>query len=82
MEEDDTEIGLAVVRLDDEAAVHVGMSPRLVDEEPAYVVEPLECVAALVEDRRALRRLDSAGHDPERLARCVVVDGPELHAPG
>ena len=82
MEEDDTEIGVAVVRLDDEAAVHVGMSPRLVDEQPPHVIEPLECVAPLVEDRRAVRSIDSAGHDPERLAGSVVVDRADLHAPG
>ena len=73
---------LAVVRLDDEAAVHVGVAARLVDEQPPHVVEPLECVAALVEDRRAVRGIDSAGHDPERLAAGVVVDRADLHAPG
>ena len=74
VEEDDAEIGVVVVRLDDEAAVHVGVAARLVDEQPPHVVEPLERVAPLVEDRRALRRLDAARDDPERLARRVVVD--------
>jgi hypothetical protein len=69
VEEDDAEVGAVVVRLDDEAAVHVRVAARLVDEEPPNVVEPLERVAALVEDRRAARRLDTARHDPERLAR-------------
>ena len=63
-----------VVRLDDEAAVHVRVAARLEDEQPPHVVEALERVAALVEDRRAAERLDSAGHDPERLAARVVVD--------
>ena len=79
MEEDDAEIGAVVVRLDDEAAVHVGVPSRLVDEQPAHVVEPLERVASLVEDRRAARRVDAARHDPERLARRVVVDRADLH---
>ena len=55
VEEDDAEVGVVVVRLDDEAAVHVGVPARLVDEQPAHVVEPLERVAPLVEDRRADR---------------------------
>ena len=75
MEEDDAEVGAVVVRLDDEAAVHVGVAARLVDEQPADVVEPLEREAPLVEDRRAFERLDAAGDDPERLAAGVVVDG-------
>ncbi len=79
MEEDDAEIGARVVRLDDVAAVHVGVAARLVDEQPAHVVEPLERVAALVEDRCAPKRIDTARHDAERLARRVVVDGPDLH---
>ena len=53
MEEDDAEVGAVVVRLDDVAAVHVRVPARLEDEEPADVVEPLERVAPLVEDRRA-----------------------------
>ena len=74
VEEDDAEVGAVVVRLDDEAAVHVGVPARLVDEQPAHVVEPLERVAALVEDRRAARRFDAARDDPEGLAGRVVVD--------
>src|SRR5262245_50735797 len=51
VEEDDAEVGAVVVRLDDVALVHVGMAARLVHEQPADVVEPLERVATLVEDR-------------------------------
>ena len=68
MEEHDAEIGARVVRLDDEAAVHVGVPARLVDEQPPNVVEPLERIAPLVEDGGAARRLDAARDDPERLA--------------
>jgi hypothetical protein len=53
------------------------VSPRLVDEQPPDVVEPLARVAALVEDSGAAERLDSAGDDPERLAAGVVVDGAD-----
>ena len=81
MEEDDAEVGVRVVRLDDEAAVHVRVAARLVDEQPANVVEALERVAPLVEDRRALRQLDATGDDPERLAGRVVVDRADLHGP-
>ncbi len=80
VEEDDAEIGRRVVRLDDEAAVHVRMAARLVDEKAAYVVEPLESVAPLVQDRRATRRLDAARDDPERLPGSVVVDRANLHS--
>jgi hypothetical protein len=74
VEEDDAEVGAIVVRLDDEAAVHVRVPARLVHEKASHVVEPFQRVAALVEDRPPAWRLDSAGHDPERLARGVVVD--------
>ena len=62
-------------RLGDEAAVHVGVAARLVDEERAHVVEVLLRVAALGEDRVARDRVDPARDDAERLARGVVVDG-------
>ena len=68
MEEDDAEVGTIVVGLDDEAAVHVGVAARLVHEEPPHVVEPLQRIPPLVEDRRAARHLDSSRDDPERLA--------------
>ena len=57
VEEDDAEVGAVVLRLGDEAAVHVGVPARLVDEQPAQVVEPLGGVAALLEDRVAAERL-------------------------
>ena len=79
MEEDDTEVRAGVVRLDDEAAVHIGMASRLVDEQPTNVVESIERIAALVEDRLASWSLDSTGHDPEGLACGVVVDRVDLH---
>src|SRR6187431_2769887 len=79
VEEHDAEIGALVVGLDDETAVHVGVAARLVDEKPSNVVELLERVTALFENRRAARRLDAGRHDPERLARGVVVDGADLH---
>ena len=74
VEEDDAEVGALVLRLGDEAAVHVGVAARLEDEQPPDVVEVLGGVAALVEDRPALERLDAAGDDAERLAAGVVVD--------
>jgi hypothetical protein len=47
---------------------------RLEDEQPAKVIEPLQGVAALVEDRGALWKLDPTGDDPEGLTARVVVD--------
>ncbi len=74
MEEDDAEVGAFVLGLGHEAAVHVGVAARLVDEQAANVVDVLEGVAPLVEDRAAGQRVDAAGHDAERLAGRVVVD--------
>ena len=53
VEEHDAEVRVLVVRLDDEAPVHVRVAARLVDEQAPHVVEALERVAPLVEDRRA-----------------------------
>ena len=79
VEEDDAEVGAVVVGLDDEAAVHVSVPARFVHEQAPYVVEPVERVAALVEDRRPPRCLDAARHDPERLPAGVVVGCADLH---
>ena len=79
MEEDDAEVGALVLGLGDEAAVHVGVAARLVDEQAADVVDVLERVAPLVEDRAAGKRVDAAGDDAERLAGRVVVDRADLH---
>ena len=81
VEEDDPEVGVVVVRRHDVAAVHVGVASRLVDEQPADVVEPLERVAPPLQDRRAPERLDASRDDPERLATGVVVDRPDRSQP-
>ncbi len=73
MEEDHAEVGALVVGLDDEAAVHVGMATRLVDEELPHMVEVRRRPPALLEDRGALEWRHSTRHDPERLAGRVVV---------
>ena len=57
VEEDDAEIRAVVLRLGDEAAVHVGMAARLVDKQLPKVIEPLGRVAALREDRVAAQLL-------------------------
>src|SRR5439155_26789503 len=75
-EEDDAEVGAVVLRLGDEAAVHVGVAARLVDEQPAEVVEARLRVAPLLEDRLSPQGL--TGHDAEGLAAGVVVDGADL----
>jgi hypothetical protein len=79
VEEDDAEVGAVVVRLDDVTAVHVGVAAGLVHEEPPHVIESLERIAALVENRRAAQPVDPGRDDAERLARAVVVDGADLH---
>ncbi len=74
VEEHDAEVGAGVVGLGDEAAVHVGVAARLVDEQATDPVEDLAGEPATLEHGRALERPDAAGHDPERLAARVVVD--------
>jgi hypothetical protein len=73
MEEDDAEVGARVSGLRHEAAVHVRVPARLVDEQLADVIEELEREAALVEDRGALERRHTAGNDAKRLAGGVVI---------
>ena len=80
VEEDDAEVGAVVVRRNDEAAVHVRVTAGLEDEEAADVVEPLERVAAAVEDRLTAERVDAGRDDAEGLASGVVVDGGYRHA--
>ena len=74
VEEDDAEVGTLVLGLGHEAAVHVGVAARLVDQQAANIVGVFESVAPLVEDRAAEKRVDAAGDDAERLAGRVVVD--------
>ena len=81
VEEDDAEVGAVVLGVRDEAAVHVGMSARLVDEQLPHVVQMLEREAALLENRAPAERLDAAGDDPERLAARVVVDRLDVQRP-
>jgi hypothetical protein len=73
VEEDDPEIRVPILRLGDEAAVHVRVAAGLVHEEASDVVEPLRGIAPLVEDRPAAQGLDAAGDDPEGLAGGVIV---------
>jgi len=74
VKEDDPEVGAVVLRLRDEAAVHVRVAARLVDEQPAHLVEVLCCEAPLLEDRPPFERWHPARDDPERFARGVVID--------
>src|SRR5215217_708154 len=75
VEEEHTQVAALGDRVGDEAAVHVSVAARLVDEQRPDVVEVLLRVPALVEDRRARDRVHRSGDDPERLAGGVVVDG-------
>ena len=76
VEEDDAEVGVVVVRRAHEAAVHVGVSSRLVDEKLPHVIEVLRCESPPLEDRRPLERGDAVRDDPKRLAAGVVVGCP------
>ena len=82
VEEHDAEIGPVVVRRRDEPAVHVGMTAWFVDDESANIIEVVSGPASPLEDRPTLQLRDAPGHDPERLAGRVVVDGPDRSLEG
>ena len=78
--EEDAEVGAVVVGRHQEAAVHVGVPARLVAQQPADRVDGLgrgRALAALAH-RGAGDRRDARRHDPERLARRVVVRRRDL----
>ena len=78
VEEHDAEVAGRVVGRRDEAAVHVGVAARLVDEELADVVEVRGRPATPFRHRAAFERGHAAGHDPEGLAARVVVGRRDL----
>ena len=78
VEEHDAQVAVGVVGWRDEAAVHVGVAARLVDEELADVVDIRGGPAAAFRHGPAFERRDTAGHDPERLATGVVVGRRDL----
>ena len=82
VEEHDAEVGAVVVRGRDEAAVHVGVTARLVDQQVADIVDMVRRPTAALEDRAPFELGDPADHDPERLAGGVVVDRFDLHDGG
>jgi hypothetical protein len=79
--EEDAEIGAAVVRWNDEPAVHVCVPARLVAQQPTHPLHVLRRARVLApgEDGRP-RNLDaSLGDDAERLTCRVVVRRRDLH---
>jgi hypothetical protein len=81
VEEEHAELRPVVDGIGDEAAVHIGMAARLVDQELPHAVEVLGRIAPLVEHRLAGNRPDAPGHDPEGLTGRVVVDRCDDHPP-
>ena len=79
--EQHAEVGAVVVGRDDEAAVHVGVPARLLDEQPPDAVDGLGPggVRAPFGHGRARDLERALAHDPERLARRVVVGRLDLH---
>jgi hypothetical protein len=77
VEEDRAELRALVVGRGDEASVHPAVAARLLDEQPAHVVEASRGMLAPLGDARAGQAGNAAGHDAERLARGVIVDGAD-----
>src|SRR5215204_5661171 len=73
MEEHDPEVRVLVVGFDYEAAVHVGVAARFVNDELPYVIEVLHSVQAFVEHGVPVDGGHATADDAERLARCVVI---------
>ena len=81
MPEQHAQVGAVVVGRDEEAAVHVGVAPRLMAQQPADAVDFLGRggpLAALPDGGTG--NLDLAlVDDPERLAGGVIVGRGDLH---
>ena len=75
MEEHHAQVTIGIIRRDDHPAVHVGVAPWLVDQEPAVVVEVGHGPRPAVEHRGALH--GAQVDDAERLAGRVVVVGDD-----
>ncbi len=58
------------------------MAARLVDEQPADVVDVVERPPSPLQHGPATELRNAAGDDPERLARRVVIDGPDRPVEG
>src|SRR5439155_20072650 len=78
--EDHPELGAPVFRLRHESAVHVRVPARLEDEELADVIEVVECVAPLLEDRPAAQRRNAAADDAKGFAGGAIVYGTHHQA--
>ena len=76
--EEHREIGVGVVRLHRNHAVHVVVAPRLMHQEATQVIEVLARVPPLVEDRRTRNVRVAGGHDPDGLAAGVHLAGADF----
>jgi len=81
MPEQHAEVRALIVGRDPEAAVHVGMTARLVTEESAHKVDPLGRCRRLAPFSHGRSRdlADVTDDDPERLPGRVVVHRPHFH---
>jgi hypothetical protein len=73
VEEQRPESGARVIRVGQEAPVHVGVSPWLIDHQAADVIQMLLGIAALFKDRLPGDGTDTSGHDPEWLPGRVIL---------
>ena len=80
MEEDHAELGSVILRLRDEAAVHVGVPARFENEQLADVVEVLQREAPFLQDGLSLEGWHTTADDPKRFAGSVIVDGADHQA--
>ena len=75
--EDDANVGSCNIRLDDERAVHVVVSPRLKHEEPAVAVQVFTNVIAFLQQGGTVRPRESRLDDSHGLSTGVHLCRPD-----
>ena len=74
VEEYGAEVRALVVGFGYEAAIHIGVTARFIDDKLSYVIESLHCVQAFIEHGVSVDGGYAAADYAERLARRVVID--------
>lgn len=82
MPEQHAEVGSFVIRRDEKASVHVRVAAGLVAQQSAHPVDLFAAAGVLTPGSHGLPGdvRQPVRHDPERLARRVVIDGADLQA--
>jgi hypothetical protein len=77
VEEHDPEVSPGVIRWSDKTAIHVGVTPGLVDNQAPDFISMVSGIAPSVKNGHPREVGSSRSHDAERLARGVIIDNPD-----